>query len=150
PHNNPQRKSDAGKKVDPTKPRPHDENGFHYNEGGYQTINFIPSLVTMLFGLMCGELLRTNRSASEKLRILGIAAVAGLLVGQLLDFTGVCPLVKRIWTPSWALFSTGWCILILASLYAVIDVLGWKRWTFPLVVVGVNSIAIYCMSMTLK
>jgi predicted acyltransferase len=32
----------------------------------------------------------------------------------------------------------------------VIDVAGWRRWTFPLVVVGMNSIAIYCMSMLLK
>jgi predicted acyltransferase len=57
--------------------------------------------------------------------------------------------VKRIWTPSWALFSTGWCCLILATLYLVVDVARWRWWTFPLVVVGMNSIAIYCMSILL-
>ena len=31
---------------------------FEYNPGGYQTLNFIPSMATMLFGLMAGELLR--------------------------------------------------------------------------------------------
>ena len=35
---------------------------------------------------------------------------------------GVCPVVKRIWTPSWVLFSGGWCFLILAAFYAVVDV----------------------------
>jgi len=123
---------------------------YEYNSGGYQTINFISSLVTMLFGLMCGELLRSERSSGQKFFILVGAGVAGILVGLLLDVTGVCPLVKHIWTLSWTLYSTGWCCLILASLYGVIDVLGFRSWTFPLIVVGVNSIAIYSMSMMLK
>lgn len=123
---------------------------FRYNGGGYQTINFIPSLVTMLFGLMCGELLRSSRPASSKLTILLLAGIAGLVVGQALNQSGICPLVKRIWTPSWALFSTGWCCLILAGLYSVCDVLAYRKWAFPLVVVGMNSIAIYCMDMLLK
>jgi predicted acyltransferase len=123
---------------------------FRFNSGGYQTINFIPSLATMLFGLMSGELLRSSRTDKDKLRLLVGATLVGLVTGQLLDVTGVCPLVKRIWTPSWALFSTGWCCLILAGLYAVVDVLRYRRWAFPLIVVGVNSIAIYCMDMLLK
>jgi predicted acyltransferase len=60
------------------------------------------------------------------------------------------PIVKRVWTPSWALYSTGWCLLILGTLYAVIDLRGWRKWTFPLLVVGMNSIAIYGMSQMLK
>lgn len=123
---------------------------FLFSSGGYQTINFIPSLATMLFGLMCGELLRSALPANRKLLILILAGALGLAAGQLFAASGLCPLVKRIWTPSWTLYSTGWCCLILASLYGVIDVLGWRRWTFPLVVVGMNSIAIYCMSQTLK
>src|SRR5262249_42448740 len=95
---------------------------FTYSSGGYQTLNFLPSLATMIFGLMCGELLRSPRSAREKLQILLYAGVGGLVVGQLLNLTGVCPLVKRLWTPSWALFSTGWCCLILAGLYGLVDV----------------------------
>jgi heparan-alpha-glucosaminide N-acetyltransferase len=123
---------------------------FEFNNGGYQTINFLPSLATMLFGLMCGELLRGRRSNRNKLLILFLAGLAGLAVGELLGVTGICPLVKRIWTPSWAIFSTGWCCLILMSLYGIIDVLGYRRWAFPLVVVGMNSIAIYFMGQTLR
>ena len=128
---------------------PRDE-PYTFNRGGYHTLNFIPSLATMLFGLMCGELLRSRRSEKEKLKILVIAGVAGLIAGQFLNLTGICPLVKRLWTPSWALFSTGWCCLILSALYAVIDVKGYSKWSYPLVVVGTNSIAIYCMSQSLK
>jgi heparan-alpha-glucosaminide N-acetyltransferase len=122
---------------------------FVFNNGGYQTINFIPSLVTMLFGLMCGELLRSGRGARRKLGILVVAGVAGIVAGVVWSWLGV-PLVKRIWTPSWALYSTGWCVLILAALYATIDLRQWRRWSFPLVVVGMNSIAIYCMYMLLR
>jgi predicted acyltransferase len=123
---------------------------FVSNRGGYQTINFVTSLVTMVFGLMCGELLRTKKSHGEKLAILIGAGLAGIAAGQLLDVTGICPLVKKIWTPSWTLYSTGWCCLILAGLYWVIDVLGYRKWSFPLIVVGMNSIAIYVMGQLLR
>ena len=66
-----------------------------------------------------------------------------------LDVT-VCPIVKRIWTPSWTIYSTGWACWQLAFFYGVIDVAGYRRWAFPLVVVGVNSIAMYVMSQLLK
>ncbi len=123
---------------------------FEFNSGGYQTINFIPSFVTMLIGLMCGELLRAKSSAGNKLLILLLAGAAGIGVGMLMDVSGLCPLVKRIWTPSWTLYSTGWCCLILAALYCVVDVMRLGFLAFPIVVVGVNSLAIYCMSMLLK
>ncbi|MGY8656020.1 MAG: acyltransferase family protein [Verrucomicrobiia bacterium] len=123
---------------------------FTHSRGGYQTLNFLPSLATMIFGLMCGELLRSRFTNKKKLRALAIAGVAGLIVGQLLHVTTLCPIVKRIWTPSWAIFSTGWCCLILAALYGIVDVLKYRRWTFPLVVVGMNSIAIYSMAQLLK
>ena len=126
------------------------EEPFRFSQGGYQTINFIPSLATMLFGLMCGELLRSGVSARRKVLLLAVAGLGGIATGQLLDLTSLCPLVKRIWTPSWTLFSTGCCCLILAALFGMIDVLHFRRWTFPLVVAGMNSIALYSMSMLLK
>jgi predicted acyltransferase len=72
--------------------------------------------------------------------------VAGLVLiasGVLLHALGVCPIVKRIWTPGWTLFSGGVCFLFLAAFSWVIDVKGYRRWAFPLVVVGMNSIAAY-------
>ncbi len=125
------------------------KDAFVFNSGGYQTINFIPSLATMLFGLMCGELLRSDRDARRKVGILIVAGLAGLVLGQIWSLLGV-PIVKRIWTPSWTLFSTGWCCLILATLYYLVDVRRWRAWSFPLAVVGTNSIAVYMMSQMLK
>lgn len=116
------------------------------NGGGYQTLSFIPTLATMLLGLIAGGVLRSDRSPQAKIRWLVVAGLVGLAAGELLGWMGICPVVKRIWTPSWVLFSGGWCLLLLAAAYAVIDVWGRKRWAFPLVVIGMNSIAAYCIA----
>ena len=60
--------------------------------------------------------------------------------------TGICPIVKRIWTPSWTLFSGGLCFLFLSAFSWLIDVKQWRRWAFPLIVVGTNSIAAYLIA----
>jgi predicted acyltransferase len=122
---------------------------FQFNQGGYGTLNFIPSIATMLFGVLAGEWLRTERPASAKVQALFLAGVLAIVVGSGLD-EHICPIVKRIWTPSWAIFSAGWTLLLLALFYGVIDGAGYKRWAFPLVVVGANSIAIYMMSQLMK
>jgi predicted acyltransferase len=121
------------------------EKPFVFNGGGYATLSFIPTLATMILGSIAGNWLRTGRTPAATLRLLAGAGVAGLVLGGLLHWTGVCPLVKRIWTPAFTLYSGGWCFLLLAGFYAVIDVWNRKRWAFPLVVIGMNSIAIYCM-----
>lgn len=122
---------------------------FVFNEGGYQTLNFVPSLGTMILGLMAGEMLRTLRSKWRKLGWLLAAAAVCLALGWLAgEF--VCPIVKRIWTPSWVLYSAGWTFAMLAGFFWIIDIQGWRRWAFPLIVVGMNSIAMYCMAQLMK
>jgi heparan-alpha-glucosaminide N-acetyltransferase len=123
---------------------------FDFNHGGYQTLNFIPSLATMLLGLMAGGLVRSRLSWSQKFLVMLALGVVGLYVGWRLGEWGVCPVVKRIWTPSWVIFSGGWAFLTLAFLYLIIDVVKLRLWAMPLVVVGMNSIAVYCISMLLK
>ncbi len=121
------------------------EKAFQFNPGGYATLSFIPTLGTMILGLIAGEVLRSERREWAKVRWLAVAGVIGLVAGWGLGTLGVCPVVKRIWTPSWVLFSGGWCFLALAAFYGVIDLGGWRRWAFPLVVVGMNSIAAYVL-----
>jgi predicted acyltransferase len=118
---------------------------FTANGGGYLTLSFIPTLGTMILGLIAGGWLRSGLLAKQKLQRLAIAGAACLALGLALHWLGVCPIVKRIWTPSWTLFSGGWCFLIMGGFYALVDIWGFRRCAFPLVVIGMNSIAIYCL-----
>jgi len=127
------------------------ENEFLGNSGGYSTLSFIPTLGTMLLGLFAGQALYDHRSATgarDRWAVAGrltLAGLAALAAGWALDRLGVCPSVKKIWTPAWTLFSGGWCFLFMAAFYAVADVLGGRRLFFPLVVIGMNSIAMYVL-----
>jgi predicted acyltransferase len=118
---------------------------FRYNTDGYQTLNFVPSIATMLFGLMAGERLREAGEPRQKLRSLLLAGAVCLGLGLALCYT-VCPSVKRIWTPAFTLISAGWVFGLLASFYWVIDLRGYRRWAFPLVVVGMNPLTLYILA----
>jgi len=123
-------------------PRP---SRYLFSRGGYLTLSFIPTLGTMLLGVFAG---RWYIAAAPKipLRRFLLAAAALMAVGLLLHFTGVCPIVKRIWTPSWTLFSGGVCFLFLTAFSWVVDVRKHRGIVFPLVVLGMNSIAAYVIA----
>ncbi|QDT55085.1 hypothetical protein Pan44_31260 [Caulifigura coniformis] len=134
-------------------PRLEDKEGkpipFTHNRGGYQTLNFFPSIATMILGVLCGQILQRPVSAWKRVGLLlglsllcfGLAMVASVYA---------CPIVKRIWTPSWVLFSGGYVIAMLALFFALFDALPLGVLAFPLVVVGTNSLLIYLMGQTLR
>jgi len=119
---------------------------FKFNGGGYATLSFIPTLGTMILGLVAGRVMRSERTPRQRMTWLVAAGLIGIAAGWLLDAAGICPSVKRIWTPSWTLFSGGWCFLLLAGFYAVVDLGGRRKPAFPLVVIGMNSIAAYMIA----
>ncbi|HEY3740114.1 MAG TPA: DUF5009 domain-containing protein [Bryobacteraceae bacterium] len=118
---------------------------FVFNGGGYLTLSFIPTLGTMILGLIAGRWLRASAPIvpMKKLVFAGVIGVAG---GLFLHFTGICPVVKRIWTPAWTIYSGGVCFLFLAAFSWIVDIKGWKKWSFPLIVIGMNSIAAYLIA----
>ena len=118
---------------------------FVFNGGGYLTLSFIPTLGTMLLGLIAGRWLRAAAPLIPLKKLL-IAAAAGFASSILLHYAGICPIVKRIWTPSWTLFSGAICFLFLAGFCWVIEVRKYKKWAFPLIVIGMNSIAAYFLA----
>lgn len=121
------------------------EHPFVDNEGGYLTLSFIPTLGTMILGIVAGRWFRTYAPKLPLKRFL-VAGVIGIAAGLLLHFTGICPVVKRVWTPAWTLFSGGICFLFLAGFSWLIDAKGYRKWAYPLVVVGMNSIAAYLIA----
>lgn len=117
---------------------------FLENGGGYLTLSFIPTLGTMILGLIAGQWIRSGRR--DLLPTLWIAAAAGIGAGLAAHYFGLVPVVKRIWTPSWVLFSGGCCFALAAAFHYLIEERGWRRWAMPLVVIGVNSIAAYLIA----
>ena len=119
---------------------------FSHNAGGYATLSFIPTLGTMLLGLIAGGWLKADNPPLGKVGRLLAAGVVGVALGLALDHLGICPIVKRIWTPAWVLFSGGICFVVLATLYVGVDLAGTRRWAYPLLVIGRNAIAAYCLA----
>lgn len=121
-------------------------NPFLFNGGGYATLSFVPTLGTQLLGLLAGQLLVSEQPALSKVKKLLIYGLVGLLLSAVLDSSGICPSVKRIWTPAWVLWSGGLCAWLLASFYYITEVKMYRRWAFPLVVVGMNALVFYVLS----
>jgi predicted acyltransferase len=96
---------------------------------------------TTLMGVLSGHVLRSRLPGKRKVVVLTAAGLACLLVGWLWGFA--FPIIKHIWTSSMVLWSGGWCLLLLALFYGVIDVLGYRRWAFFFVVIGMNAIVAY-------
>ena len=116
--------------------------GYTY-PGYYTTINFIGNAVTILFGCWAGTLLRTDKSHAYKLTVLAACSAAAFALG--LGLQPFNPMVKRLWTTSFTFFSAGWVILMLAVFYWVIEVKQVKRWAFPFLVLGMNSMFVYSL-----
>jgi predicted acyltransferase len=99
------------------------------------------ALATTLIGVLAGHWLRSERTTNQK--ILGfiiaglVTLAAGWIWGQFFFIS------RNVWTSSFVLYSAGWCFLLLALFYWIIDVKGYKKWTFFLVVIGMNAITIW-------
>jgi predicted acyltransferase len=129
---------------------------FRFRPGGGTTLNFVPSVATMILGILAGEWLRAPMRPEARTRRMIVTGLALLVLGTALDPAilplvrtdawTTCPVVKRLWTPAWVLYSGGWTLLGMATLYWLVDVRGRREWTFPFVVVGTNSIAMYLLA----
>jgi predicted acyltransferase len=56
------------------------------------------------------------------------------------------PINKKLWTSSYALFTVGLALLLLAACYELIEVRKQHRWSYPAQVLGLNSIFVYVSS----
>ena len=115
------------------------------NRAGIVTVGFVGRLATMILGLIAGGWLRSDRPARTKMIWMTAAGLVGLAAGEAIDRAGLCPIVWRLWTPSWVLWSGGWCFLFLAGFCLILDVWKVRAWAFPLTVLGTNAIMVYCL-----
>lgn len=106
------------------------------------SINFI---VTVMSGTLVGDFLKNSRLQPQT-RAIRIALVGLLLTAGGWVWDLQMPVIKTIWSSSMVLVSSGYCLLLLALFYWVIDCKGWKRWAEWLKIFGMNSILAYVLS----
>ena len=96
---------------------------------------------TVMLGTFAGNVLRGKRTEIGKTGVLFGLGAACLIIGWVWSYQH--PFNKYIWSSSMNLWACGWCFVLLAAFYWVIDVQGFRAWAFPLIVIGANAIAIY-------
>jgi predicted acyltransferase len=101
-------------------------------------------IATTLSGVFAGELIKSDLPRKKVAQYLFVIGVAGVLAGMLLGIWH--PIIKKLWTSSFVLASSGVCFLLLALFYWIIDVRGNVKWAFPLKVIGMNAIVAYVLS----
>jgi predicted acyltransferase len=101
-------------------------------------------IATTLSGVFAGELIKSDLPRKKVAFYLFIIGVAGILAGILLGIWH--PIIKKLWTSSFVLASSGVCFLLLSLFYWIIDVKGKVKWAFPLKVIGMNAIVAYMLS----
>jgi len=110
----------------------------------WASLNVISTTAHTIWGVLCGKLLMSERSAKRKIKTLLIAGVSALIIGYSLDLLNITPIIKKIATSSFVFASGGWTVLTLCLLYWLIDVKKQFATDYNMFkVVGMNSIFIY-------
>ena len=116
---------------------------------GFRTWIFLSMVgcsVSALLGMFAGDVVRSVREGLTPGRKSGVlAGIGALLLAAGFALTPTCPIVKNIWTPTFALVAGGYSFLAFALFHFVIDVKGFARWCFPLEVVGMNAMLAYLL-----
>jgi len=107
-------------------------------------LSTIPAIATLLIGILAGEWLRLDRQGTRKAAGLAASGFALLIVGRLLH--PFFPINKNLWTSTFVLFTGGFALLLLALCYWAVDVRGWRKWSAPWLVFGMNAILAYVLA----
>lgn len=105
-----------------------------------------PASANVLLGLIIGVFYKRNR-AFYKATLIIVLGLFLVLFGFLLDHLAIVPVIKKIWTSSFALLSGGFSLLILACIKLLLQYI--PKITYPLhpfVVYGSNAILAFAIS----
>lgn len=108
---------------------------------------FLSSLTfacTVMIGVFGGLLLRSKKTQKQK--VVWLLGAGALCIGLGLLWSLWFPIIKHLWTSSFVLYSGGICLLLLGLFYLVIDVWGFRKWSFPFKVIGMNAIFVYMVT----
>ncbi|MDP2984739.1 MAG: hypothetical protein Q8O92_15580 [Candidatus Latescibacter sp.] len=104
----------------------------------------ITSIGVVVYGSIIGNLLLNRTDNSRSMKTLAILGVIGVIAG--LTLHPFMPIIKRMFTSSYTLFTCGLATLLLLGFYWLIDVKKYSKWSFLFIVIGMNSIFIYMLN----
>ena len=104
-------------------------------------LSTLPAIATGLLGNLAGYWLRSPGAPERKATGCIQAGTVFLLGGW--KWGQYFPVNKALWTSSYVLITAGWALVLFGICYGVIEILGWKKWSKPFEVFGVNAIAAY-------
>ena len=111
-----------------------------FDENGILTT--VPCISIVLLGALAGKLLLSDRFTKyRKVIYLALAGIACLCLAGVWGLS--FPINKHLWSSSFVMLTTGLSLLLLSLFYLIIDVWGYKTWSFPFIVIGLNSVTIY-------
>lgn len=105
-------------------------------------------IVTTMLGVFAGQIMKYGTDQLKNSRQLLIIGLILLLFGWLLSYQ--TPIIKKIWSASMTLWSGGWCFLLMALFYYLIDVKGYSKGVNWLKIYGMNSITAYTLGMVVN
>lgn len=107
-------------------------------------LSTLPAIATTLCGVLAGHWLRRRRDDYEKVAGLFVAGAIGVIIGW--AWNPFFPINKALWTSSYVLFTAGLALQLLALCYWLIDIKGYRRWTLPFVIFGMNALAVFVLT----
>jgi predicted acyltransferase len=110
-------------------------------------ISTIPSVVTVLLGYQIGELIYRQQERITLVKDMMILGAIGVFLGLFWDLA--FPINKALWTSSYVLYAGGIAAMVLAICIDFIDLRGWRWWSKPFQVFGLNPLFAYVLSMVL-
>ena len=126
---------------------PHRTGEAVFLEGWGTILSTIPCIATTILGLLFGRLLKSQLTPQRKMTIIGTTGLCGLVIGYATSL--FVPVVMKMWTTSYGILSASWSCLMFLFFYWLVDVLGYRKWAFVFVVIGMNALAVYlCNTVT--
>ena len=107
-------------------------------------LSTFPAIVSGMIGMLIGKLYLSVKEENKKLVWLYLAGFSMFLAGGLWNW--FFPINKNLWTSSYVLYTSGLGTLALATCILVVDMWGYKKWTFLGVVYGANAITSYVLA----
>ncbi|HMD14597.1 MAG TPA: heparan-alpha-glucosaminide N-acetyltransferase domain-containing protein, partial [Bacteroidota bacterium] len=107
-------------------------------------VSTIPAIATTMFGILTGTFLRSERNSEEKAAWMFVAGCCLMFIGTIVGYW--LPVNKNMWTSSYSVFMAGLALNVFAISYWIIDVKGFRKWSKPFEIYGLNAISLYVLS----